>query len=80
MSKAVSPCIVHPDNDTSRTSCPFPAQEDGILYPMADQVIPAGQHRAVLEGFAQVEHEETGEGVHEAYLALAEALAREAAG
>ncbi len=55
-------------------------KEDGILFPMADQVIPAGQHDAVVEAFDHVEHEETGEGVHEKYLALAEALEREAAG
>ncbi|MEJ5198191.1 MAG: hemerythrin domain-containing protein [Anaerolineae bacterium] len=54
-------------------------KEDGILFPMADQVIPAGQHAAVVAAFEQVEHEETGEGVHEKYLALAEALGREAA-
>jgi hemerythrin-like domain-containing protein len=54
-------------------------KEDGILFPMADQVIPAGQHTGVAEAFERVEHEETGEGVHEKYLALAEALEREAA-
>ena len=54
-------------------------KEDGILFPMADQVIPANRHDAVLEGFENVEHEETGEGVHEKFLALAEALEREAA-
>lgn len=55
-------------------------KEDGILFPMADEVIPAGQHNDVLAGFDHVEHEETGEGVHEKYLALAEALEREATG
>lgn len=54
-------------------------KEDGILFPMADQVIPAGQHAAVAAGFEHVEHVETGAGVHEKYLALAEALEREAA-
>lgn len=54
-------------------------KEDGILFPMADQVIPANRHDAVLDGFEHVEHEETGEGVHEKFLALAEALEREAA-
>lgn len=54
-------------------------KEDGILFPMADEVIPANRHAAVLEGFEHVEHEETGEGVHEKFLALAEALEREAA-
>lgn len=55
-------------------------KEDGILFPMADQVIPANQHADVVTGFERVEHEETGEGIHEKYLALAEALEREAAG
>ena len=54
-------------------------KEDGILFPLAEQVIPAAQHAGVVEAFEHVEHEETGEGVHEPYLALAEALAREAA-
>ncbi len=54
-------------------------KEDGILFPLADQVIPAGQHAALVAAFEHVEHEETGEGVHEKYLALTEALAREAA-
>jgi hemerythrin-like domain-containing protein len=54
-------------------------KEDGILFPMADQVIPVNQHADVVAGFEHVEHEETGEGVHEKYLALAEALEQEAA-
>lgn len=54
-------------------------KEDNILFPMADRVIPADEHDAVLEGFERVEHEETGEGVHEKYLALAEALEKEMA-
>lgn len=52
-------------------------KEDRVLFPMADQVIPADQHEAIFEGFETVEHEETGEGVHEKYLALAEQLERE---
>ncbi len=53
-------------------------KEDHVLFPMADRVIPAAQHAAVLEGFEKVEHEETGAGVHEKYLALAEKLEKEA--
>jgi len=45
---------------------------------MADQVIPAGQHDKIFDDFEIVEHEETGEGVHEKYLALAEKLEAEA--
>lgn len=51
-------------------------KENGILFPMADQVIPPAEHSAVLDGFEHVEHEETGAGVHEKYLALAETLER----
>ena len=53
------------------------AKEDGILFPLADQVIPVARQAAVTDGFEHVEHEETGEGVHEKYLALAAALERE---
>ena len=49
-------------------------KEDNILFPMADQVIPPPAQAQVCEGFEHVEHEETGEGVHEKYLALADAL------
>ncbi|MCU0486428.1 MAG: hemerythrin domain-containing protein [Anaerolineales bacterium] len=52
-------------------------KEDRILFPMADNVIPVDQHASVWEGFEHVEHAETGAGVHEKYLALAEALAQE---
>jgi hemerythrin-like domain-containing protein len=52
-------------------------KEDNILFPMASRVIPAEQHERVVENFETVEHEETGEGVHEKYLALASALEKE---
>ena len=52
-------------------------KEDQILFPMADRIIPISQHDAVWDGFEHVEHDETGEGVHEKYLALAEALEEE---
>jgi hemerythrin-like domain-containing protein len=52
-------------------------KEDNILFPMADRVIPVAQYDEVWDGFERVEHEETGEGVHEKYLALAEALEKE---
>jgi hemerythrin-like domain-containing protein len=52
-------------------------KEDKILFPMADQLIPSDQHQEVWEGFEHVEHHETGEGIHEKYLALAEALEKE---
>ncbi|HSQ18166.1 MAG TPA: hypothetical protein VLM83_10740 [Anaerolineales bacterium] len=46
---------------------------------MADHVIPSDQHALVWEGFEHIEHAETGEGVHEKYLALAISLAQEMA-
>ena len=49
-------------------------KEDNILFPMADRMIPAANHPSVLAGFLHVEHEETGEGIHEKYLALADKL------
>jgi hemerythrin-like domain-containing protein len=55
-------------------------KEDNILFPMADRAIPTAQHADVVSGFEQVEHEETGEGIHEKYLALAERLRSEALG
>lgn len=49
-------------------------KEDNVLFPMAGEVIPVEQHASVWEEFEHVEHIETGEGVHEKYLALAKAL------
>lgn len=55
-------------------------KEDTILFPMADRAIPRDKHDDVLTGFERVEHEETGEGIHEKYLGLAERLRTEAFG
>lgn len=55
-------------------------KEEGILYPMAEQIIPLDQQSKLIEDFGQIEHEETGEGVHEKYLALAETLEKEIMG
>jgi hypothetical protein len=44
---------------------------------MADRVIPPDDRARVTEDFEHVEHEETGEGVHEKYLGLAASLERE---
>jgi hemerythrin-like domain-containing protein len=52
-------------------------KEDNILFPMAARVIPVADHAKVAEDFERVEHEETGEGVHEKYLALAASLEAE---
>ena len=53
-------------------------KEDNVLFPMAENVIPVAQHSDVLAAFSRIEHEETGEGVHEKYLALADELERQA--
>jgi hemerythrin-like domain-containing protein len=55
-------------------------KEDTVLFPIADQVLPPQAQNDVLEGFEHVEHEETGEGVHEKYLAIAQSLEREMSG
>ena len=52
-------------------------KEDRILFPMAAQVLPPAEQDRVADGFEHIEHEETGEGVHEKYLALADKLAGE---
>ncbi|MCC6146735.1 MAG: hemerythrin domain-containing protein [Anaerolineaceae bacterium] len=52
-------------------------KEDTILFPLADKFIPADDQDEVLDGFEHVEHEETGEGIHEKYLALADKLEKE---
>lgn len=49
-------------------------KEDRVLFPMADQVIPAEQHAQITEAFDHIEHEETGAGIHEKYLGLADEL------
>jgi len=56
------------------------AKEDNVLFPMADQVIPKDKHAKINADFDHIEHEETGEGVHEKYLGLAERLEKEMLG
>jgi hemerythrin-like domain-containing protein len=55
-------------------------KEDRMLFPMAGRVIPQGEQEQVVLDFETVEHEETGEGIHEKYLALADQLIIAAAG
>jgi len=55
-------------------------KEDNILFPMADRVIPTSEHAQILVDFEKVEHEETGAGVHEKYLAIAKKLEDEVKG
>jgi hemerythrin-like domain-containing protein len=49
-------------------------KEDNVLFPMAAKVIPPAQQERLTGDFDHIEHEETGAGVHEKYLALAERL------
>lgn len=49
-------------------------KENNILFPMADRAIESARHAEIDAAFDHVEHEETGAGVHEKYLALAEKL------
>ncbi len=49
-------------------------KEDEVLFPMADQLIPAHRHDQVLAGFARVEHLDAGPGVHQKFLDLADRL------
>jgi hemerythrin-like domain-containing protein len=53
-------------------------KEDRMLFPMAAQAIPADRQEILAEEFERVEHEETGEGIHEKYLAQADKLTAEA--
>jgi len=53
-------------------------KENNILFPLADRIIPKDKQDQVTEDFERVEHEETGEGIHEKYLGLAEQLEKEA--
>ncbi len=53
------------------------SKENNVLFSMADQVIPKNKHQKVNDDFDSIEHEETGEGIHEKYLALAERLEKE---
>ncbi len=53
------------------------AKENNVLFPMANRVIPPDVQTEIVEKFELIEMEETGEGVHEKYHALAEKLERE---
>ena len=55
-------------------------KEDRILFPMADEVIPRQKYDEIWDGFEHVEHEETGEGVHEKYLEMVDRLEAEIGG
>jgi hemerythrin-like domain-containing protein len=52
-------------------------KEDKVVFPTADNVIPAAQQQQILDGFAYFEQDLSGEDVHEKYYGLAERLERE---
>ena len=54
-------------------------KEEQVLFKLADAVIPAKQQPGILDGLEKLEQAETGEGIHEKYLALAEWLESQAA-
>ena len=56
------------------------AKEDGVLFPMADRALQGAAAHEMAEAFEKVERQETGEGVHEKYLGMVEALEREVGG
>lgn len=49
-------------------------KEDNILYPMSEQMMEEKDEEKLLEEFEQSEKERVGEGVHEKYLKILEAL------
>jgi hemerythrin-like domain-containing protein len=53
-------------------------KENNILFPMADRAVPVEKQSAIWDGFERIEHEETGEGVHEKYEALAKNMEQDA--
>jgi hemerythrin-like domain-containing protein len=49
-------------------------KENGVLFPIADQMLNEAETRALLASFQEVEHHDMGDGTHERYLALAHGL------
>ncbi len=49
-------------------------KENGVLFPMADQMLGEPEQRSLLGAFADVERGDLGEGTHERYLVLARDL------
>lgn len=50
-------------------------KEDGVLFPMASNILDADDEAELMEAFAVVEAEHMGHGTHDKYLDLARALA-----
>jgi len=51
------------------------AKENGVLFPMADGMLDAGEQAELLAAFEHVETDDLGSGVHERLLALVDRLA-----
>lgn len=56
------------------------AKENNVLFPMADRLFQNGDQGHLVEDFETVEHEETGAGLHEKYLAMVDELTAAASG
>ena len=52
-------------------------KEDNVLFPMADQIIPADEEAQVSKDFERLDLEDAGAGVREKFVALAEDLERQ---
>ena len=52
-------------------------KEYNVLFPMAELLIPPDRQKKITADFERIDDEETGKGMHEKYLALAEVLERE---
>jgi hemerythrin-like domain-containing protein len=50
-------------------------KEDGILFPMAMQILKPEQHGEILDAYRAIEHDDMGDGTHERMLGLADSLA-----
>ncbi len=55
-------------------------KEENVLFPMADQVLSAGDQRELEEQFEEVETQVMGPGVHERYHELLDKIEREMTG
>lgn len=52
-------------------------KENNILFPMADRIIPPDRQEKVVADFEHIDLEETGDEIHEKYMALVENLETE---
>jgi hemerythrin-like domain-containing protein len=50
------------------------AKEDQVLFPMADGVVPEDEQKQLLRAFEEQEVADLGTGIHEKYMAVAQAL------